>query len=188
MAVEHQSLAVERAGVDHPGGDLAPDAGQRLEPGHRRSCVERLEMRQIDRAALRHHRLQGALQPLGGDIGIGLRRQQFAQFVERCLGDRLPATVAREQPVSRGVGDRRFGPRADQPLHQHPFGPPPLRRGALDPPESLDQQRLEPPQGLGARIGAERELHLSRCRHPLSSATLRRPLYSHSIVPGGLLV
>ena len=101
--------------------------------------------------------LETALQALGGDIGIGLRREFGPQVIERGLGHLFPRSVARQQAVGRGVRDRRFRPRADHALHQHPFGLAPRCRRPLDPPETLDQERLEAAQGLGAGIGTERE-------------------------------
>ena len=139
MPVEHDRAPVERAGVHHARGDLAADTGELFEPVHCRFCVQLGEMREIHRAAQVDERRKARLQALGGDIGIGLRRELGLHIGERRGGHRLPAAPALQQPVGCGVRDLGLGPRADHTLHQHPFGLAPFRGRAFDMPEALDQ-------------------------------------------------
>ena len=181
VRIEHHGLAVERGGIDHARRDFAPDSGQLLQPCHRPIGLHRFEMRQIDRATPCDQIGETRLQPFSRDVGIGLGGEIILQFLKRSLGHRLPTPVLRQQPVGRRVGD--FGARAcaDHPLHQHPFGRPAFPRRAFDPPEPLDQPRLELAQRFGARIVAKGKLHRpgiglrSRGRQAPARSMLSRP-------------
>jgi hypothetical protein len=161
VSVKHDRAAVERAGIHHPGGDLAAHAGQLFEPVHRRFGAHVGQMRQIDAAAKVDERGQARLQSLCSDIGIGLRRQLGLHIGQRRGGHRLPAAPAAKQAIGRGVRNLGLGPRPDHALHQHPFGLAPFGRRALHMAEPLDQQRLQAADGCRARIGAERQFHRS---------------------------
>ena len=160
MAVEDDRAPIEGAGVHHAGSDLAPDTGKLFEPAHRRLGLHVCEMREIDRASPLDQRREAGLEPLGGNVGIGLRGKFSLKFVQRRCGHGFPASPSLQHPVGGFVRHLRLRPRADHPLHQHPLRLAPFGRRPLDPPEPLDQQRLQAAQRIGAWVGAKGELQI----------------------------
>ena len=158
VPVQHDGPPVQRGSVHHPGGDLATDAGQLLQPVHRLPGLHRGKVRQVDVPAPFDQRGEAGLEPFGSGVGVSLGGKFVLQSLKRCLRHRFPTAPALEQPIGRRVGDGRFRARADHALHQHPFRLPPGRRRALDPPELRNQPPLQLAQRIGARIGAEGEL------------------------------
>lgn len=170
MRVEHERAPFQGAGVQHLCGDLAPEPGERLEPGDGGNGLQRREMPQIDRAAARREGAQHLVDSLCRLVGKTHPLELARQAIEGQGGECVP----RSEPIEKGVGNRArlLGrhARADQPLDHRPFGGFARRGRALHRAEALNEIVVQPAQDGGDRAGRR------GCAH------------SHSIVPGGLLV